>query len=210
MTDIDYSTTGSAVNQWQYSGTWPSGGGNTWDDTDGATAKLTFRGDGVALRSMTNSSNGIVKVSVDGGPPTEVDLYSAGGGLTPVFTRTGLDPAEQHTMVVTVTGTRNAASRGTFAGALVTVPGKPAPTPVIIGPADGSTIHPGRVRIEGTATAGELIPASGGAGGPYGIVPFAEGMGAGLSVKTPTRVLELTCRWRSVHPSVRPIRSVTC
>lgn len=163
VTNIDYSTTGSAVNQWQYSGTWSSGGGNTWDNTVGDTAKLTFQGDGVALQSVTNPSNGIVNVSVDGGSPTAVDLYSASGGLTSVFTRTGLDPTKQHTMVVTVTNTKNAASHGTFAsvaGALVTAPGKPAPTPVLTKPADQSTIHPGRVRIEGTATAGELITVS--------------------------------------------------
>ncbi|WP_327242130.1 galactosylceramidase [Streptomyces sp. NBC_01320] len=160
VTNVDYSTTGSAVNQWQYSGTWASGGGNTWNNTVGDSAKLTFQGDSVTLQSITNGNNGIVNVSVDGDSPTAVDLYSKSGGVTSVFTRTGLDPAKQHTMVVTVTNTKNPASGGTWtsvAGARVTTPGKPAPTPAITTPADQSTIHPGSVRIKGTAAAGELI-----------------------------------------------------
>ncbi|WP_113718291.1 beta-N-acetylglucosaminidase domain-containing protein [Arthrobacter dokdonensis] len=162
-TIISYSTTGSAVNQWQYSGAWQSGGGNTWDNTVGDTATLTFHGDSVTLQSMANASNGIVNVSVDGDSPTAVDIYSASGGLTSVFTRTGLDLAKQHTLVVAATGKKNPASSGTWAsvaGAIVTVPGQPAPTPAMTTPADQSTIHPGSLRIEGTAPAGELITVS--------------------------------------------------
>ncbi|WP_405943770.1 galactosylceramidase [Streptomyces sp. NBC_00932] len=163
VTNVSYATIGGAVNQWQYSDSWQSGGGNTWDDTPGDKATLTFRGDGVTLQSMANDSNGIVNVSVDGDSPTAADLYSNSGGLTPVFTRTGLDPAKQHTMTVTATGTKNPASGGTFAsvaGALVTVPGKAVSAPVLAKPADNSSIHAGQVRIEGTATPGELITVS--------------------------------------------------
>ena len=163
VTDIGYATTGSAVNQWQYTGTWKSGGGNTWNDTTGARATLTFQGDGVTLQSIANPSNGIVDVSVDGGAPTAVDLYNATSTLASVFTRTGLDPTQQHTLTVTVTGTKNAASSGAFASvaaARVTTTGKPAPTPAVTAPADRSTTHPGQLTIEGTATAGELITVS--------------------------------------------------
>ncbi|MEV6010072.1 galactosylceramidase [Streptomyces sp. NPDC051976] len=163
VTTIGYGTTGSAVNQWQYSGTWQSGGGNTWNNTVGDHATLAFRGDGVTLQSLTNPSNGIVNVSVDGGNPTPVDLYSASGTSASVFTRTGLDPAVQHTLTVTVTGTKNPASNGTFASvaaAQVTSPGKPAPTPAITTPTDRASVHPGQLRIAGTATAGELITLS--------------------------------------------------
>lgn len=44
VTNVSYATIGGAVNQWQYSGSWQSGGGNTWDDTPGDKATLTFRG----------------------------------------------------------------------------------------------------------------------------------------------------------------------
>lgn len=163
VTNVSYATTGSAVNQWQYSGTWQSGGGNTWDSTVGDSATLTFQGDGVTLQSMANSNNGIVNVSVDGGSPTAVDLYSGNGGLASVFTRTGLDPTKQHTLAVTATGTKNPASGGTWAsvaGALVTMPGAPAPAPALTTPADQSTIHTGQVKITGIATTGELITVS--------------------------------------------------
>ncbi|MGW1007806.1 LamG-like jellyroll fold domain-containing protein [Streptomyces sp. NPDC002520] len=163
VTNIGYGTTGSAVNQWQYSGTWQSGSGNTWDNTAGDHATLTFQGDSVTLQSVTNANNGIVDVSVDGGSPTAVDLYSTSSKLASVFTRTGLDPARQHTLTVTVTGTKNPASHGAFASvaaAQVTTPGKPAPTPAITTPADQSTLHSGHVQIEGTATAGQLITVS--------------------------------------------------
>lgn len=163
VTNVGYATVGSGMNQWQYSGSWQSGGGNTWDDTVGDKATLSFRGDGVTLQSMANGDNGIVDVSVDGGPPTAADLYSGSGGLASVFTRTGLDPTEQHTMTVTATGTKNPASGGTFAsvaGAVVTAPGRAASLPVLAKPADGSSVRAGRVRIEGTATPGELITVS--------------------------------------------------
>ncbi|MFE7392222.1 galactosylceramidase [Streptomyces sp. NPDC057582] len=163
VTNIGYATTGTAVNQWQYSGNWQSGSGNTWDDTAGDHATLTFQGDSVTLQSIKNPSNGIVNVSVDGQSPTPIDLYNTSNGLVSVFTRTGLDSTTQHTLTVTVTGTKNPASRGTFASvaaALVSAPGKPAPTPAITTPADESTIHPGQVTIAGTATAGQLITVS--------------------------------------------------
>ncbi|WP_329372652.1 galactosylceramidase [Streptomyces sp. NBC_00669] len=163
VTNVGYDATGSAVNQWQYSGSWQSGGGNTWDDTAGDKATLTFQGDSVTLQSMANASNGIVDVSVDGGSPTAVDLYSGNGALASVFTRTGLDPAQRHTLTVTVTGSKNPASGGSFAsvaGALVSVPGKPAAAPVLVRPADASSVHAGRIRIEGTATPGELVTVS--------------------------------------------------
>ncbi|MFJ2960121.1 galactosylceramidase [Streptomyces sp. NPDC087270] len=163
VTNVGYDATGGAVNQWQYSGSWQSGGGNTWDDTAGDKATLTFQGDSVTLQSMANASNGVVDVSVDGGSPTAVDLYSGSGALASVFTRTGLDPAQRHTLTVTVTGSKNPASGGSFAsvaGALVSVPGKPAAAPVLARPADASSVHAGRIRIEGAATPGELVTVS--------------------------------------------------
>ncbi|MFI1092595.1 galactosylceramidase [Streptomyces sp. NPDC020917] len=163
VTDIGYGTTGAAVNQWQYSGTWQSGGGNTWNNTTGDHATLTFQGDRVSLQSITNPSNGIVNVSVDGQNPTPVDLYSAASTLASVFTRTGLDPSKQHTLTVTVTGTKNPASSGAFASvasAQVSTPGKSIPAPAVTTPTDGATLHPGQVWIEGTAPAGELITVS--------------------------------------------------
>ena len=163
VTNISYATTGTAVNQWQYNGTWKTGGGNTWSDTLGDSATLTFQGDSVTLQSMANPNNGIINVSVDGDSPTVIDLYNAKAGVRSVYTRAGLDAATQHTLVVSPTGGKNPASGGAFAsvaGATVSAPGEPAPTPVITTPADQSTVGPGHLQIQGTAPAGELITVS--------------------------------------------------
>lgn len=164
VTNVPYSSVGTGVNQWQYQGSWLSGGGNTWSDTAGDTATLTFQGDGVALQAMTYQNQGIVAVSVDGGAPTDVDLYRATSkqALTTVFSRTGLDPAVQHTLVVTVTNTKNPAAGGTWASvaaAQVLTPLPAARTPAITAP-DQSQIHPGRNWVSGTADPGELITVS--------------------------------------------------
>jgi hypothetical protein len=107
MTTIPYSATGSGVDQWTYNGSWSSGGGNTWSDTPGDTAALTFKGSAVTLDSIVYNGQGIVNVSVDGGPATPVDLYRAtsNGFSAPVFTANQLDPSVTHTLTVTVTGT---------------------------------------------------------------------------------------------------------
>jgi hypothetical protein len=114
---IPYSSIGSGVDQWQYSGSWSSGTDNTWSNTTGDTATLRFNGSSVALNSIVYNGQGIMAVSVDGGAATSVDLYrSSGTGATaPVFTRSGLDATVTHTLKVTVTGTKNPASNGTWA-----------------------------------------------------------------------------------------------
>ncbi|GAA1171910.1 hypothetical protein F4556_006498 [Kitasatospora gansuensis] len=121
----------SAVGQWQYSGSWSSGGGNTWSAAVGATATLTFKGSYVALDSIAYDSQGVVTVSVDGGAATSVDLYrnSSQGVTAPVFTANGLDPTVTHTLKVTVTGTKNPASSGTWASVAYAVVGTPQTIP---------------------------------------------------------------------------------
>jgi hypothetical protein len=53
-------------------------------------------------------------ISVDGGAATSVDLYrsSSQGMNAPVFTTDGLDATLDHTLKVTVTGTKNPSSQG--------------------------------------------------------------------------------------------------
>ncbi|MFJ4201135.1 galactosylceramidase [Streptomyces sviceus] len=128
---VPYSTTGSGTNQWQYSGSWSSGGGNTWSDTAGNTATLTFKGSYVALDSVAYNSQGIMTVSVDGGAATSVDLYrDSGQGVTaPVFTANNLDATATHTLKVTVTGTKNSASNGSWASVASAVVGTPTTIP---------------------------------------------------------------------------------
>ena len=165
VTTTSYSTTGTGLNQWQYQGSWQSGYGNAWSDTAGDTATMAFQGDSVTLQALTYNGQGMVNVSVDGGSPTTVDLYrdTSSQNLTSVFTRTGLDPTKQHTLVVTVTNTKNSASSGTWASiadALTTAPGVLPPAPAVTSPADSSTSRSGRIVVTGTATAGELVTVS--------------------------------------------------
>ncbi|WOX07491.1 galactosylceramidase [Streptomyces sp. N50] len=128
---VPYSTTGSGTNQWQYSGSWSGGGGNTWSNTAGDTATLTFKGSYVALDSIVYDSQGVVSVSVDGGAATSVDLYrnSTQGVTAPVFTADGLDPSATHTLKVTVTGNKNSSSKGSWASIASAVVGTPQSVP---------------------------------------------------------------------------------
>ncbi|MCX5425937.1 hypothetical protein [Streptomyces sp. NBC_00078] len=71
----------------------------------------------MALNSTAYNGQGIMSVSVDGGAATSVDLYrnSTQGMNAPVFTADGLDPTSNHTLKVTVTGTKNPSSQGNWA-----------------------------------------------------------------------------------------------
>ncbi|HZZ92217.1 MAG TPA: hypothetical protein VFE23_06625 [Usitatibacter sp.] len=76
----------------------------------GATLTLPFRGTGINLIGYRGPDAGILDVQVDGGTVSEVDAYSAASLYQPVvFTATGLADAN-HTLTVTSTGRKNAAS----------------------------------------------------------------------------------------------------
>lgn len=78
--------------------------------TAGATATLAFRGTGIRWIGYRGPDAGIALVSVDGGTPTPVDLYSPGIKVQEVvFTATGLADAK-HTLKIEVTGQKNAAA----------------------------------------------------------------------------------------------------
>jgi hypothetical protein len=93
------------------------GSGNTWSNTTGDTATLSFEGSYVALNSTAYNGQGIMSVSVDGGAATSVGLYrnSSQGVNAPVFTADGLDPTATHILKVTVTVTKNPSSQGNWA-----------------------------------------------------------------------------------------------
>jgi len=78
--------------------------------TAGATVSLPFRGTGIGWVGYTGPDGGIATVQIDGGAPTTVDTYSPTAKYQPVvFTAGGLSDAN-HTMKITVTGQKNAAS----------------------------------------------------------------------------------------------------
>ena len=78
--------------------------------TAGASVTLPFRGTGISWIGYTGPDAGIATVQIDGGAPVQVDTYSPTSKYQPaVFTATGLADAD-HTLTITATGQKNAAS----------------------------------------------------------------------------------------------------
>ena len=79
-------------------------------ETAGATATLRFRGTGVSWIGYRGPDAGTAVVSIDGGTPTPIETYSPEIKVQEVvFTATGLADTS-HTLTITVTGQKNAAS----------------------------------------------------------------------------------------------------
>jgi hypothetical protein len=92
-----------------------SGGGAVIASAAGATATFAFTGTGVSWIGFPCERCGIARVSLDGAVVATVDTYApsrpaASGSM---FTRTGL-ASGSHTLVIEVTGTRNASSLDAF------------------------------------------------------------------------------------------------
>jgi hypothetical protein len=80
--------------------------------TAGETMTVAFRGTAVSWIGYRGPDAGIATVQIDGGAATQVDLYAASPSYQPiVFSSTGLSDAN-HTLKITATGGRNAASTG--------------------------------------------------------------------------------------------------
>ncbi|WP_405812734.1 RICIN domain-containing protein [Streptomyces sp. NBC_01390] len=101
-----------------YTGSWghstgesgPYAGTNSYSNTTGDAATLSFVGTGVTLHGVTGPNHGIVCVSVDGGTEALVDEYSATRtGDVSVWTSPRLTSGT-HTIRVRVTGTQRAAA----------------------------------------------------------------------------------------------------
>jgi len=78
--------------------------------TQDETATLPFRGTAIGWIGYRGPDGGIALVQVDGGAPVEVDTYAPTAKFqAEVFTAAGLADAD-HTLKITATGRRNAAS----------------------------------------------------------------------------------------------------
>jgi len=76
----------------------------------GASVTLPFRGTAIGWVGYTGPDGGIATVQIDGGAPTQVDTYSPTAKYQPiVFSSGGLSDAN-HTLTITATGQKNAAS----------------------------------------------------------------------------------------------------
>ncbi len=82
--------------------------------TASASVNLSFKGSSVVLLGTKGPSAGKVRMTLDNGSPTIVDLYAASTSYrTALLSVSGLDSAASHTVKLEWTGTKNAASSGT-------------------------------------------------------------------------------------------------
>lgn len=122
---VDDSVQGSGRDQFDYHGSgWghasgegapaaPYEGTNSWTEHTGDSVDFSFTGTQLTLRAVTDPGHGIAAVSMDGGTPVDVDLYSpTRTGDVPLWTSPTL-PDGPHTFTLASTGRKNAASTGT-------------------------------------------------------------------------------------------------
>jgi hypothetical protein len=123
---IDDSVTGTAPGTWSYHGTgWQHcsacdeplvtyyNASQSWTDTPGDTAQLSFTGSRVHLFGVTAPWHGHAALSLDNGPDTLIDLYSPiKTGDTWLWSSPPLNPGT-HTLTIQATGAHNPASTDT-------------------------------------------------------------------------------------------------
>lgn len=121
-TAVNDNVTGTGNSQFEYSGNWNYYTGQTicynndnhCSDATDSFADIRFDGSRIKLYGMVDPGHGIAAVSIDGGPETNVDFYSATSvGNKLVYTSPALTPGS-HTLRIRVTGTKNAASSGYY------------------------------------------------------------------------------------------------
>jgi hypothetical protein len=104
----------------RYAGTWTkassasaSGGTYASGNVAGAKITLTFAGTYLTWFAKTAPWYGKAKVTLDGGTPVTVDLYSSAEAYKKQVYSTGLLAKKQHTLVIQWTGTKRTGSWGT-------------------------------------------------------------------------------------------------
>jgi hypothetical protein len=121
VTSLNDSATGTALNQFSYSGTWRNATGagkyendDHYSNSANSAYSVRFSGTRAKLFVSTAPWHGKAAVSVDGGPETTIDLYSSGKEDQVGLYTTPLLPRGTHTLTVRVLGTRNPASAGRY------------------------------------------------------------------------------------------------
>ena len=123
-----------------------------------ASATATFNGTFLAWIGKKSPDYGTAKVTVDGGTPKNVDLYSAATAWQAKIWNTGVLPAGNHTVKIEWTGVKNANGMGAninvdafdIAG---TVTQAPAAQPVRYEQGDGHFVYAGSWTNSNTAAA---------------------------------------------------------
>jgi hypothetical protein len=106
-----------------YAGTWAtnsspsaSGGSYAYTNVSGAQVTVDFSGTYLAWVAKTCGWYGKAEVTLDGGTPVIVDLYSAGTVWKKTVYATGLLTDEPHSLVIRWLGSKNRRSSGTAIG----------------------------------------------------------------------------------------------
>ncbi|WP_236087556.1 cellulosome enzyme [Antribacter soli] len=100
-----------------------------WSNTTGAVATFTFVGTRVTIMGVTDADQGISTYSVDGGAVVTKDDYAPTRTAQATLFDSGVLAAGTHTVTITATGTKNAASSArtvAIDSAIVTIPDLPA------------------------------------------------------------------------------------
>lgn len=93
-----------------------SGGSYSYMMAAGAYAEVTFTGTKLDWITCTTPSNGIAEVTINGGTPVRVDLYSAEVRYQQTVWTTGTLPSGTHTVRIRYTGDKSASSSNAFVG----------------------------------------------------------------------------------------------
>lgn len=106
-----------------YAGAWtltsvgtPSGGSCSYANSAGSSVTIHFTGSYLVWLAKTASVYGIAKVTLDGGTPVLVDLYSSSTLYQRPVWNTGMLTEGAHTVVIEWTGTKRAAATKTNIG----------------------------------------------------------------------------------------------
>ncbi len=106
-----------------YTGSWgtglnPGASGGSWGytNTTGSLVTVKFTGTSIGWITVKSPNYGIARVTLDGGTPVTVDLYSPDTKWQQkVWSATGL-PNSAHTVTIAYTGTKNPAAAGAYTG----------------------------------------------------------------------------------------------
>lgn len=114
-TVVDSHDLGTTDRTVAYAGTWANTADNYYSGTAAATMTLRWTGTSAKIYGAKDAHHGQASVAVDGGTARTIDAYSATRqpGPTTVLYDSGPLAAGAHTLVLTVLGTKAAASTGT-------------------------------------------------------------------------------------------------
>ncbi len=118
---INNNVIGTSENQMHYSGVWHMNQEADSYSRDvhfsnytSSSLNLQFMGNRVQVYGANSINSGIAEVVVDNGEPIEIDLYEEDKRSNQVLFDSGILEDGSHTLVVTITGDKNLASRGTY------------------------------------------------------------------------------------------------